>query len=251
MRTFSHPLIFIGSLCIAASGWMFAQTRGPATQTSPASEATTKIVAAAQAVLQTLDDAGRAKVQFPFDSPQKTGWSNLPSGIFVRQGLRLADLTLAQRDAVMRLLETALSADGYRKVRDIMRGDEVLKTGQSGRGGGGGGRGGGPTFGEAEYYLAFLGAPSTSSPWMLQYGGHHLAINLTMAGRQASMTPSLPATQPAKFTIEGREIRPLGDENDKAFALINALDDSQRAQAILKSRVADLVLGPGQDGRTI
>ena len=252
MRTFSHPLIFIGSLCIAASGWMFAQTRGPATQTSPASEATTKIVAAAQAVLQTLDDAGRAKVQFPFDSPQKTRWSNLPSGIFERQGLRLADLTAPQRDAVMRLLETALSADGYRKVRDIMRGDEVLKTGQSGRGGGGGGgRGGGPTFGEAEYYLAFLGAPSTTSPWMLQYGGHHLAINLTMAGRQASMTPSLPATQPAKFTIEGREIRPLGDENDKAFALINALDESLRAQAILKSRVADLVLGPGQDGRTI
>ena len=250
MRTFSHPLIFIGSLCIAASGWMFAQTRGPATQTNPASEATTKIVAAAQAVLQTLDDAGRAKVQFPFDSPQKTRWSNLPSGIFERQGLRLADLTAPQRDAVMRLLETALSADGYRKVRDIMRGDEVLKTGQSGRGGGGG-RGGGPTFGEAEFYLAFLGTPSTTAPWMLQYGGHHLAINLTMAGRQASMTPSLPATQPAKFTIEGREIRPLGDENDKAFALINALDDSQRAQAILKSRVADLVLGPGQDGRTI
>ena len=138
MRTFSHPLIFIGSLCIAASGWMFAQTRGPSTQTSPASEATTKIVAAAQAVLQTLDDAGRAKVQFPFDSPQKTRWSNLPSGIFERQGLRLADLTAPQRDAVMRLLETALSADGYRKVRDIMRGDEVLKTGQSGRGGGGG-----------------------------------------------------------------------------------------------------------------
>ena len=252
MRTFFHPLILIGSLCIAASAWMVAETRGPAAQTSPASEATTKIVAAAEAVLQTLDAAGRAKVQFPFDSPQKTGWSNLPSGIFVRQGLRLADLTPAQRDAVMRLLETALSADGYRKVRDIMRGDEVLKTGQSGRGGGGGGgRGGGPTFGEAEYYLAFLGAPSTTSPWMLQYGGHHLAINLTLAGKQASMTPSLPAAQPATYTVEGRTVRPLGDENDKAFALINALDEKQRSQAVLTFRVADLVLGPGKDGQRI
>ena len=65
------------------------------------------------------------------------------------------------------------------------------------------------------------------------------------------MTPSLPATQPATFTIEGREIRPLGRENDKAFALINALNDDQRKQAILGSRVVDLVLGPGQDGRTI
>jgi Protein of unknown function (DUF3500) len=88
-------------------------------------------------------------------------------------------------------------------------------------------------------------------PWMLQFGGHHLAINLTLAGRQASMAPSLPAAQPAAYTIEGRTIRPLGNENDKAFALINALDNSQRSQAILGYRVSDLVLGPGQDGRTI
>jgi hypothetical protein len=65
------------------------------------------------------------------------------------------------------------------------------------------------------------------------------------------MTPSLPAAQPATYTVESREIRPLGRENDKAFALINALDATQRSQAILSSRVADLVLGPGQDGRTI
>jgi hypothetical protein len=106
-------------------------------------------------------------------------------------------------------------------------------------------------FGQDEYYLAFVGKPSVTTPWMLQFGGHHLAINLTMAGAQATMTPSLPAVQPATYTIEGREIRPLGKENDKAFALINALDASQRSQAILSSRVADLVLGPGQDGRLI
>ncbi len=86
---------------------------------------------------------------------------------------------------------------------------------------------------------------------MLQFGGHHLAINLTMAGSQASMAPSLPAAQPATYTFEGRTIRPLGKENDKAFALINALDNSQRGQAILGYTVSDLVLGPGQDGRTI
>ena len=65
------------------------------------------------------------------------------------------------------------------------------------------------------------------------------------------MTPSLPAAQPATYTFEGRTVRPLGNENDKAFALINALNDAQRKQAILNYRVADLVLGPGQDGRTI
>ncbi len=65
------------------------------------------------------------------------------------------------------------------------------------------------------------------------------------------MAPSLPATQPATYTLEGRTIRPLGNENDKAFALINALDDAQRKQAVLGYTVSDLVLGPLQDGKTI
>jgi len=135
-----------------------------------------------------------------------------------------------------------------------MRGDEVLRTNGGGRGGagrGGGRGGGGPTFGEDEYYLAFVGRPSATAPWMLQFGGHHLAINLTMAGSEATMAPSLPAAQPASYTFEGRTVRPLGRENDKAFELINALDATRRKQAILPHTVSDLVLGPTEDGRTI
>jgi hypothetical protein len=247
------------TLIVAGAAALLAQRSAAppsAAQASPA-DATSRIVKSAQAVLAALDEAGRAKVQFPFEGPQKTRWSNLPSPMFERQGLKLADITPAQRTAVMSLLSEALSREGYQKVTDIMRGDEVLRQGQGARGGGappGGraaGRAGGPAFGEHEYYLAFLGAPSTTTPWILQFGGHHLAINLALGRNQASMTPSLPAAQPATYTIEGRTVRPLGEENDKAFALVNALNESQRSQAILNSRVADLVLGPGQDGKTI
>ncbi len=224
--------------------------RAASSQAANGSDATARIVASAQAFLETLDDAGRAKVQFPLDGPQKTKWSNLPSPMFQREGLRLGDLTAPQRAAVMSLLSTALSRGGYQKVVDIMRGDEVLRKGQGQRGQGPGGSGG-VRFGEDEYYLAFLGTPSTTAPWMLQFGGHHLAINLTMSGTQATMAPSLPAAQPASYEFEGRTIRPLGSENDKAFALVNALDEGQRKQAILGFTVPDLVLGPGHDGKTI
>ena len=216
------PIGWLG-LFVAVAATGVAQ-RGAASQTTPAATAsatTARIVAAAQAVLTTLDDAGRAKVQFPFEGPQKTRWSNLPSPMFQREGLRLGDVTPAQRTAVMTLLKAALSEDGYRKVTEIMQGDEVLRRGQGdggrgapgpgrGPGPGGGGRGpggpggGGVKFGEDEYYLAFLGTPSATAPWMLQFGGHHLAINLTLAGSQASMAPSLPAAQPASYTFEGR-----------------------------------------------
>ena len=232
------------ALCTALSVAVVAQRTSPPTPAGTPAATTARIVTAAQAVLAALDDAGRKTVQFAFDSPQKSKWSNLPSPMYQRNGVRLADLTAAQRTAIMNLLTVALSKDGYQKVVDIMRGDEALK-----RNGGGGGRG--PAFGEDQYYLAFVGAPSTTAPWMLQFGGHHLAINLTMAGSQATMAPSLPAAQPASFTMEGRTVRPLGDENDKSFALINALDAKQKREAILGSRVADLVLGAGQDGRTI
>ena len=252
----NRVLLFLGVLFLSS---LATAQRGAQTPGTPA-DATARIVAGAEALMATLDDAGKKKVLFPFDGPQKARWSNLPSPMFERQGLRMGELTPAQRAAVDKLLESALSANGYRKVREIMRGDEVLKTNQGSRGGGQGqaqgraGRGagrGGPAFGEDEYYLAFVGAPSISTPWMLQFGGHHLAINLTMRGADTSMTPSLPAAQPATYTFEGREIRPLGRENDKAFELINALDASQRGQAILKYQVSDLVLPPGQDGKTI
>ena len=261
----------LAGLLVIVPGTVAAQRAATSASTTAQTDATTRIVAAAQALLVTLDDAGRAKVQFAFDGPQKTRWSNLPSPMFQRTGLRIGDLTPTQRAAAMNLLSVALSRDGYRKATDIMRGDEVLrKTQGSGapRGGGpnggpgaanpggqaagrGRGPGGGVVFGEDEYYLAFVGAPAVTTPWMLQFGGHHLAINLTLLGSQATMAPSLPAAQPATYTFEGQTIRPLGRENDKAFALINALDADRRGKAILGYRVADLVLGPGQEGRTI
>jgi hypothetical protein len=65
------------------------------------------------------------------------------------------------------------------------------------------------------------------------------------------MTPSLPAAQPAKYALNGETIRPLGRENDKGFALINALNAEQQKQAILDYEVTDLVLGAGADGKVI
>src|SRR5438034_35555 len=97
----------------------------------------------------------------------------------------------------------------------------------------------------------FLSALDAGQRTKVLFDAHHLALNITMVGRDGILTPSHTAAQPAKYTVEGRIVRPLGGENDKAFALINALDEGQRKQAILNYKVADLVLGPGQDGKTI
>lgn len=255
MKLLKQSLILCCGVLVAAG---FVQRAGPPVSASP------KVFAAANAFLAGLSDAERTKVAFDFNSPQKTtGWSNLPSGIFERRGLRMGDLAAPQRQAALAVVAAALSRPGYQKVIEIMNGDEVLKNSGGGRTGGrqgapggggggrGGGRGGGVQFGLDEYYIAFLGAPSLSNPWMLQFGGHHLAINVTIVGASNVMTPSLPAAQPARYVLNGQTIRPLGNENDKGFALINALDENQKKQAILNYEVRDLVLGPGNDGKVI
>ena len=255
--------IVITGLCLFAllsAGWVLRlaakqQTRkinttpAPPLRVEPAKESdvTGKTVAAAKAFLATLDDAARAKVSFAFNSDQKSKWSNLPVGIYKRNGLRWGDMSPAQREATLKLLAAALSKQGLQKVKEIMEGDEVLRTSDSSRGGGAGG----PIFGRDEYYLALLGAPSLTEPWMIQFGGHHLAINLTIVGKSNVLTPSLPAAQPATYKLNGETVRPLGRENDKAFALINSLDAAQQKQAILPYQVGELVLGAGEDGKTI
>jgi Protein of unknown function (DUF3500) len=203
---------------------------------------TSRIVSAANTFLSTLDQKQHQTVLFAFDDEQQRArWSNLPTSLVKRAGLSMRDLSAAQRSAALALVSSVLSKRGFEKVQQIMEADGVLKRNE----------GNNPMFGEDLYYISILGTPSVKEPWMLQFGGHHLALNITIAGERGILTPSLIGAQPALYTIGGKTVRPLGQESDKAIALLNALDESQRKQAILSYRLADLVLGPGQDGKTI
>lgn len=228
-------------------GW---PARDGFSQSNPAkSEAPEGTAASARTFLAALDEAQRSKVVYDFkDDVQRRRWSNLPTSFVRRGGLRMGDLTQPQRAAAMAVLAAALSPQGLQKVKEIVEGDEVLKRNDHG---GPGGPGGSAMFGRDEYYISFLGQPSSSEPWMIQFGGHHLGINLTLAGTNATIAPSHTGSQPASYELEGKTTRPLGAEMDKAFALLNALDEPQRKQAILGFQMHDLVLGPGRDGRTI
>jgi len=201
-----------------------------------------RIATAANSFLSTLDQKQRQAVLFAFDDEQQRArWSNLPTGFVRRAGLSLRDLSAPQRSAALALISSVLSRRGFEKVQQIMEADGVLKRGESNN----------PMFGEDLYYISILGTPSPKEPWMLQFGGHHLALNITIAGDRGILTPTLTGAQPALYTKDGKTIRPLGQESDKALALLNALDETQRKQTILSYRLADLVLGPGQDGKTI
>src|SRR5262249_25555700 len=149
--------------------------------------------------------------------------SNLPVTMVARNGVRLGDLSKVQRAAAMDLLNAVLSKEGYQKVIDIMNGDEVLARG----GGKGKGKGAKAMFGNDQYYLAIFGKPSPKEHWLVQFGGHHLGLNVTIVGKNFVLTPTHTGAQPDLFTWEGKKVRPLGPENDRAFQLINALNEKQ------------------------
>jgi len=231
-------LILVSVLVFLGGGFVLTTFAEGSTATN---NATGEIVAATKKFRAALDDTQRGKVIFDFkDDAQRKRWSNLPTGAFRRAGLRMGDLTKPQRDAAMTVLAAALSPQGYEKVNQIVEADELLKT-----------SGGRTMFGRDEYYVSFLGQPSTTEPWMIQFGGHHLGLNITLVGEHGTLTPSHTGAQPAIYELEGKTIRPLGRESDKAFALISSLDELQRKQAILGVQMRDLVLGPGRDGQTI
>lgn len=200
-------------------------------------DATPAIVAAANAFIATLSDTEKGSGLFEWtDEEQKARWSNLPNGMFQRSGLRWGDLGTDAQNAWLAVMQATLSEEGYERVRAEWRADDEL---------------GGSDYGQDNYFVAIIGTPSTTDPWQWQWGGHHVTVNATIAGTELSLTPSFIGVQPATYTDEGREVRPLGDITDEAVALVNSLDTGQQAKAVLGSSYIDLVLGPGQDGKTI
>ncbi|MFC3059145.1 DUF3500 domain-containing protein [Paenirhodobacter populi] len=168
-------------------------------------------------------------------------WSNYPASDVPRPGLPLGEMTEDQRAAALHLLETVLSPEGLAKVQQIMGSDQVLHEGGTNY-----------ASGTDHYTLGLFGTPGTEDPWMLQFGAHHLGLNVVIKGAQGVATPTLTGAQPAVYTApSGEEVRVLAGENDKAFALLDALDDTQRGKAILDYTVGDLVFGPGHSGETI
>ncbi|MDO7854074.1 DUF3500 domain-containing protein [Hymenobacter convexus] len=233
------------------------------TPIAPPQAQTQATVAAATAFLNTLSAEQRSKVQFAFvPQPKATAanfkggmggrmtfvgeqygqavWSNFPVSDVTRPGVQLGSLSAQQRESAMHLLQVLLSPKGYQKVLAIMGSDQALADG-------------GTHFaaGKDTYTLALFGPPSATAPWLVQFGGHHLGLNVLIAGAHGVLTPTLTGAQPAVYQSQGKTVRVLAQENDKAFALLNALDAAQRQKAMLTYEVRDLVLGPGHDGETI
>lgn len=214
-----------------------------ATSTTVATgQASAKVLAATEAFIGMLDATQKTAVVAERTAANLGQWSNLPDQAFRRAGIRMDNLSAEQAQGVQAILDAALSPEGAKQVSQITTADGVLAANSSGGGGG---------FGADRYYIRFIGTPSNTSPWTVQFGGHHLAVNVTLAGSKMTLAPTLWGAQPAIYPESGANIEPLAGETAKAYALMNALDATQQQAATLGGTTREIVLGAGQDGKTL
>ncbi len=225
-----------------------AGTAGAAgSATADCSSATThleKIVCASKAFLATLTEDQKAATVYAWtDSKAKTTWSNLPG--VTRNGPAFSTLSAESLAAAKNVAKVLLSDEGYSDFEGVLAADDYLGSlGGSGPPGGGGGS----TYSAGNYHIAFIGTPSTTSDWMLQIGGHHLAYNITYVGGVGYPTPNHIGTEPkAAFTINNATYSPLSDEGTALFAVFNSLSSTQLAAAYLSGQTfADVLIGPDE-----
>ncbi|QJT05586.1 DUF3500 domain-containing protein [Streptomyces asoensis] len=210
-------------------------------RTDAAAAAASQVLTAVNTFLGTLSSSQKTTVQATRTQANLSKWSNLPDALYTRAGLRMDALTSAQQTAVLNILGSALSPAGFEQVTGITYGDGVLKA-----------QGGiDLDFGADHYWIRILGTPSATGKWTVQYGGHHLAVNITLSGDTMTLGPTLWGAQPAYYTKSGATVEPLVGETDKAYTVLQSLNSTQLAAAILDTPVKEIVLGAGQDGKTL
>lgn len=244
-----------------------------------------KVACAANAFLATLTPAQKATVLLPATRANAIKWSNLPCGNSCRNGIQFSTLSATQLAAAQAVAKAAMGTvanNGYSEAMQILMADDVLSAsggmgGPNSRGGtggtlpappagsagtspagspptgtppAGGPGGGGGGYSSGTYYMAFLGTPSTTGTWQLQFGGHHLAVNTTYkAGQVVSATPEFTGVEPKTWTANGATYSPLAGERNGMAAMLAGLNATQLQAAKLSQTFSDVLLSPNQDGK--
>ncbi len=202
-----------------------------------------KIVCLSENVKAELCTAQQSTIQLDYTAANAKKWSNLPVTFVPRLGMRLGDMNAKQLAAAKALVQEILGTsanEGFAEYNQLLAADSYLFE-----------KGGGSAYGEGQYFIAFLGTPSTTGTWQIQTGGHHLAVTTTFKnGEIVGSTPSFRAVEPFDaFTSNGTSIQPLLQEQKAFSAMLTGLSSTELASAKLTTSFNDVVLGPGKDGQ--
>ena len=189
---------------------------------------------AATKFVSSLTPEQRQKAAFAFESEERLKWHFIPTEMFARNGLTVGEMTEAQRKLAHGLLQSGLSQRGYMTATAIMDLETVLNALESAQRQAG--RGGESMVRDpVRYFFSVFGTPSPRGGWGWRVEGHHVSLNFTVVnGSFVAASPSFFGSNPAEVR-EGpkKGTRILATQEDSARALLMALDDGQRKQAVI------------------
>ena len=154
-----------------------------------------------------------------------------------RGGLKLESLSQKQRGNLDKLIAKIMSKKGVEIIKQQMLAEDTIPKNFINK------------YGTKYFYVAFLGLPSENYPWMFQFGGHHLGINVTIYGDDISFSPMLTGAQPAHIQYDGKNIFITQDEFLACRIFMNSLNQGQKKIAIRSDEVIGLQYGPGKYGK--
>ena len=132
-------------------------------------------------------------------------------------------------ERLLSLVVCLLSARRYLTATQIMELESVLAVLEAAN----------PRFARdpERYFFSIFGTPSTRNTWAWRVEGHHLSLHFTVVnGTLVAGAPTFLGSNPAEVR-DGpkRGTRVLGLEEDAARSLLESLDASQRATAIINT----------------
>jgi hypothetical protein len=213
-----------------------ADSGGGAIDAASPSAGCREIVTAANAFIAGLgqDMVKRTAALRPFT--ERRHFRFTPGG--QRPGLRMRDMTPAQRSQALVVLQRALSQTGFQKA-ELIRKFEVWLTEEIGDDIG---------FDELGYYLAIYGTPSVDGSWAWHWEGHHLSLHFTFVGCVGlASAPAMFGAEPARLPNAFPGGPPVGTrvlerEEDLARALAMSFNaDPQKRQRAIANTGARMV----------
>ena len=245
MKRFVSPRVALIVFVLAVFGAVVVSA-----QRTPTAAAA--MTTAASRFLDSLDAEQRKLATYPLESEEYLRWNFIPTEAFPRNGLRLKDMSEAQQKLAQELLKSGLSDRGYQTYTAIIALEDILRVVEGARTGGAPGGGAAPGAGRAPggrggrggfvrdptvYFFTVFGQPSATGNWGWRVEGHHISLHFAVSkGAVVASTPSFAGSNPAEVR-DGAEKgkRVLANLEDTGRALVMALDDKQRATAIINA----------------
>ncbi len=197
---------------------------------APAAE----LLAGTRKFLSGLDPAQRKAASFAWNGPEWSGWNYFGSAGFIKPGLRLEQMSAAQKAVAWDLLATLLSPAGQAKTKNVMTLQDVLAA----RGDGAGQRS------SERFSFAVFGTPAETGAWGFRLEGHHLTQSIAVRdGRIVSVTPSSFSANPNRVT-SGKHagLVTLRDEETLARRLFGDLAGRPQARARMSDTALNNIL---------